>query len=95
MPTPYSGSQLAVGNGAPDLLRCCGPPCRRQEDQAWVVSATLYETGPLCVADRFFEVRAVKTDGTTDAFGSPPGIRVPHTEVVEMGHECRHALETV
>ena len=77
------------------LLRRRRPTLSRQNDQALIVSATLYETGLLRVADRLVEVRARKTDGTTDAFGSPPGIRVPGTEAVEMGDECRHTLETV
>jgi hypothetical protein len=76
-------------------LRCCGPPGGRQDDQALIVGAPLYETGLFGVADRLLEVRIRKTDGTTDAFGSPPRIRVPDTEVVELGDECRHTLETV
>jgi hypothetical protein len=76
-------------------LRCGGSTRGRQHDQARVVSATLYETGPLGVAERFLELRARKADVTADAFGSPPRIRVPDTEAVELGDECRHALETV
>ena len=77
------------------LLRCRRPPLSRQNDQALIVSATLYETGLLGVADRFLELRARKTDITADAFGSPPRIRVPDTEAVKLGDECRRALETV
>ena len=84
-----------MGRGVTLWLRCRSPSCSRQKDQTLIVRATLYETGPLGVAERLLEVRALKTDGTTDAFGSPPRIRVPDTEVVELGDECRHTLETV
>ena len=55
----------------------------------------MYETGLFGVADRFLDLRARKTDITADAFGSPPRIRVPDTEAVELGYECRRALETI
>jgi hypothetical protein len=73
-------------------LRCCGSPFGRQDDQARVVSATLYETGLFGVADRRFEVRICKTDITANAFSSPPGMRALGTEAVELGDERRRAL---
>ena len=36
-------------------MRCCGSPFGRRNDQALIVSATLYETGLLGVADRLVE----------------------------------------
>ena len=53
----YSGPQLGVGNGAPTAMP---PPSPQpsENDQALIVSATLYETGLFGVADRLVEVRA-------------------------------------
>ena len=44
------------------LLRCCGPPLGRQNDQALIVRAPLYEAGHFGVADRLLEV--VRAPGT-------------------------------
>ena len=57
------------------LLRCCSPPLGRQNDQAPIVSATLYETGLLGVADRLLKVRIRKTDITAGEDGDAAFIR--------------------
>ena len=77
------------------LLRRRRPAGGRQDDQARVVSATIDEPGLLCIVERFLKVRTRKADIAADAFSFAPVIRVPDTEVVELGDECRHTLETV
>ena len=77
------------------LLRCRRPPLSRQNDQALIVNATLYETGLLGVADRLVEGRTGKTDIATDALGSPPGMRDLGSKAVEVGDERRRAFETI
>jgi hypothetical protein len=77
------------------LLRCRGPPLSRQNDQALIVSAPLYKTGLLGVADRLVEGQTRKTDIATDALGSPPGMWGLGTKAVELDDECRRALKTV
>ena len=44
------------------LLRCRRPPLSRQNDQALIVTATLYEVGHFGVADRLLKV--VRAFGT-------------------------------
>jgi hypothetical protein len=77
------------------LLRCCGPPLGREDDQARIVSATLYETGLFGVPDRLLEARIRKADITADAFSSPPGMRGLGAKAMELGDERRRALKTV
>ena len=72
------------------LLRCRSPPRRRQNDQASVVSATLYETGLFGVAERLLKLRIRKTD-----VRSAPRVRAVDAEAVELGDERRRALKTV
>jgi hypothetical protein len=56
---------------------------------------SLYETGPLGIANRLLEVRIRKTNVATNAFSSPPGKRGFATKAVELGDERRRAFETV
>ena len=73
-------------------MRSPRPPLSPQNDQALIVSAPLYETGLLGVADRLVEGETRKTDIATDALGSPPGMRGLGTEAVELGDERRRSL---
>ena len=77
------------------LLRCCGSPLGRQDDQAIIVSATLDEPSRHGVADRLPEVRTPKTYVTADVFSSPPRGRALDAEAVKLGDERRCALKTV
>jgi hypothetical protein len=77
------------------LLRCSRPPRSRQNDQALIVSATLYKVGLLGIANRLVEGQTRKTDIATDALGSPPRVRAAGAKAVELGDECRRALKTV
>ena len=80
----------------PDLLsRGCGPPLRRQNGEALVVRAPLYETGLFSVADRQLQCRAIKVDVAADAFSPSPRMRAVGTEPVESGDERRRVLDTV
>jgi hypothetical protein len=74
--------------------RCRSPACSRQNDQALVIGATLYETGLFGVADRLLEVRIRKADVTADARSSPPGMRAVDAEAMELSDEGGGALET-
>ena len=54
------------------LFRCRRPPLSRQDDQALIVTATLYETGLLGVADRLLQVRIRKLTSRPARMGMPP-----------------------
>jgi hypothetical protein len=69
-------------------LRRRSPPGGRQHDQALVVGSTLYETGPLGVADRLLKVGIRQTDVAADAFSAPPGMRARGTEAGELGDDA-------
>jgi hypothetical protein len=91
---PSMGRGSASGAARPDRLsRGCGPSLGRQNDQALVVSATLYETGLFGVPNRLLKVRIRRTDITANAFGSPPRRRAVGTEAVELGDERRRRAQ--
>ena len=58
-----------------DAIAMPPPAPSRQDDQARIVSATLYETGLLGVVERLLEGQTRKADIAADALSSPPGMR--------------------
>ena len=54
------------------LLRCCGPPGRRQQDQARVVLAAMDQPGLLGVVERLLKGQTSKAHIAAYAFSSAP-----------------------